>query len=174
MTFIVTYAMVPASKKLATVLGAIDYPSNRRINTEPVPRCGGIALYLGMTAGALTVFLGTHFFGWELYDLYRLKDINYPLVYVGISAMLAVGLVDDITQLHPLPKFGGQIVAAAIVVAAGVSIGSVRIPLDTDYVNLSWLDAPLTGRTPQRQDPPPPRGRPTGGVGGAPPPPGRY
>ncbi len=136
--------MVPVSKKLATVLGAIDYPSNRRINTEPVPRCGGIALYVGITAGALTVFLGTHFFGWELYDLYRLKDVNYPLVYVGISAMFAVGLVDDITQLHPLPKFGGQIVAAIIVVAAGVSIGSVRIPLDTDYVNLSWLDAPLT------------------------------
>lgn len=36
--FIATYLCVPLTKRLAHRLGAIDYPSKRRINTKPIPR----------------------------------------------------------------------------------------------------------------------------------------
>ena len=143
-TFVVTYAMVPVSKRLATKLGAIDYPGNRRVNTQPVPRCGGISLYVGLCAGAFTVFLGTRFFGWELSNLYMLEDVNYLLAYVGITLMFAVGLIDDITQLSPWAKFVGQIVAAIVVVAAGVSVDTVRMVISGEYFNLGWLDWPVS------------------------------
>ena len=120
--FIVTFVTVPLSKRIATALGAIDYPSNRRVNADPVPRCGGIALYLGLCAAAFTVFLGTRFFGWEFDEFYRLVDMNYPLLFIGITLMFTVGLVDDITQIRPITKFSGQVIASIIVVAAGVSI----------------------------------------------------
>ena len=63
--FIVTYLMVSVSKLIAWRLGAIDYPSNRRVNRAPIPRCGGIALYVGLVAACFTIFIGVRFGGWE-------------------------------------------------------------------------------------------------------------
>lgn len=142
--FIVTYLMVPVSKKIAVLIGAIDYPSNRRLNTDPVPRCGGIALYCGLVAACLSVLIAERFFGWDIVDLYVLKDVNYILLFVGITIMFSVGLVDDIIQMSALPKLLGQIVAAVVVAVAGVTIGTVRSVTDGDYVDLGWLNYPLT------------------------------
>ena len=142
--FIVAYAMVPVSKKLAVILGAIDYPGNRRVNTSPVPRCGGIALYLGLCAGALTIVLGVRVFGWDLASLYVMSNVDYGVLFVGISTMFAVGLIDDIVQLKSLTKFAGQIVAAVIVACSGMTIGSVRLFGAAEYIMLGWADIPLT------------------------------
>ena len=142
-SLIVTLIMVPVSKKIAVVAGAIDYPSNRRVNTEPVPRCGGIAIYLGIIAGAFTIFLGVRYFGWNINDLYTV-NVDYILLFLGVTLMFGVGLVDDITQIGALPKFGGQIVAACIVVASGISIGMVRGIGEGDYIPLGLWDYPLS------------------------------
>lgn len=45
--FLATYLCVPPVKLLARRLGAIDYPSKRRINTKPIPRLGGLAMFAG-------------------------------------------------------------------------------------------------------------------------------
>lgn len=140
----VTYLMVPVSKKLADVIGAIDYPNNRKVNTHPVPRCGGIALYAGLVAACLAVLIGQRFFGWEIVDYYVFQDVDYGLLFIGITAMFAVGLVDDIVQMKALTKLLGQIAAAAIIVASGVSIGVVRSFADGGYIDLAWFDFPLT------------------------------
>lgn len=143
--FVVTYAAVPLCKRIAKLVGAIDYPSNRRVNSTPVPRCGGIAIYLGLVAGAFTVFLGKKFLGWSFEDLYVLSyDINYPLLFLGVTAMFAIGLVDDITQLGAWSKLAWQVIAAAVVVYAGVSIGALRAPITKEYIELGWLDYPLS------------------------------
>ena len=142
--FVVTLLMVPASKAIATKIGAIDYPGNRRMNTVPIPRCGGIALYLGLLAACFTMYLGIRFFGWDATDLYVMKDVNYLVLFLGVTAMFSVGLVDDITQLSPAIKLSGQVIAAVIVVIAGVSISTVRSIADGEMVTLGWLDYPLT------------------------------
>lgn len=144
--FAVTYCMVPVSKKIAFRIGAIDYPGYRRMNREPIPRCGGIALYLGLIAACFTVFLGVRFFDWSLHDLHILSDVNYILLFVGVTAMFTVGLVDDITQLSPGVKLLGQIAAATIVTVSGITIGAVRAAGmgGGDYFALGWIDYPLT------------------------------
>lgn len=142
--FLVTYLMVPVSKKIAVVIGAIDYPGDRRMNDKPIPRCGGIALYLGILSACFVMYLGVRFFGWEAVDLYVLKDINYLLLMIGVTVMFTVGLIDDITQLSPPVKLLGQIASAIIVVLAGISIGTVRSIIDGAYVDLGWFDYVLT------------------------------
>ena len=142
--FAVTFVTVPAAKRIAVLVGAIDYPSNRRINTKPIPRCGGIALYFGLVAAAFAVFLGARFFGWEIDNLYELENVNYIMLYIGITLMFLVGLIDDITQLSPLVKFGGQIAAALIVVLAGISIGTVRVPITGEYIDFGLFDMPVS------------------------------
>lgn len=141
---VVTYLMVPVSKKIADVIGAIDYPNNRKVNTHPVPRCGGIALYAGLVAACLAVMIGQRFFSWELLDYYVFQDVDYRLLFLGITAMFAVGLVDDIVQMKALTKLLGQIGASFIIVASGVSIGVVRSLADSSYIDLGWFDYPLT------------------------------
>lgn len=141
---VVTYLMVPVSKKIADVIGAIDYPNNRKVNTHPVPRCGGIALYAGLVAACLAVMIGQRFFGWELLDYYVFQDVDYRLLFLGITAMFAVGLVDDIVQMKAMTKLLGQIAASFIIVASGVSIGVVRSLADSSYIDLGWFDYPLT------------------------------
>ena len=143
--FLVTFCTVPLSRKIAVVLGAIDQPGYRRVNKGPVPRCGGIALYLGLCAAFLVAYVGLRFFGWQLRDLYTLNGINYIELFVGITAMFAVGLVDDATRLSPKMKLLGQIIAACIVVASGVSIGMVHTAFASTggYYALGWLDFPF-------------------------------
>lgn len=144
MSFLVTLATVPFSRWLAATIGAIDYPGNRRVNDHPVPRCGGIALYLGFLAGCLTLYLGVTFFGWSITDLYIVKNIQYPSLLMGISIMFIVGLIDDIVQITPKQKLAGQILAATIVALSGVSIDMVRSLVDGAYLELGWLNVPLT------------------------------
>lgn len=144
--FLVTFCTVPLSRKIAVVLGAIDQPGYRRVNKGPVPRCGGIALYLGLCAAFLVAYVGLRFFGWQLRDLYTLNGINYIELFVGITAMFAVGLVDDVARLSPKMKLLGQIIAACIVAASGVSISMVHTAFANagGYYALGWLDFPLT------------------------------
>lgn len=136
--------MVPVAKRIAKLCGAIDYPGNRRVNTEPIPRCGGIAMYLGLVAGAFTIFVGVRWAGWELHDFYTISNVDYLMLFIGVTVMFAVGLVDDITQLGPAIKFGGQIIAAVIVVLAGVSVGTIKTFAAGEYVMLGWLDIPVS------------------------------
>ncbi len=53
--FTIAYLMVPVSKYLAFKIGVIDCPGDRRVNQVPIPRCGGIALYVGFGVRVLAV-----------------------------------------------------------------------------------------------------------------------
>ena len=142
-TVVVTLVMVPVSKRIAFVLGAVDYPSNRRVNKEPVPRCGGIGLYCGFMVGLALLYVGTNYWGWDIHNTYYLQSLNYPLLFVGVTCMFILGLVDDINQIHAGVKFLFQIVAATVVAFSGVSIGSVYL-FGCGFIDLGILDIPLT------------------------------
>ena len=45
--FVVAWIMTPICIKLAPKVGAIDIPKDeRRMHTKPIPRFGGLAMYL--------------------------------------------------------------------------------------------------------------------------------
>ncbi|MGI6590754.1 MAG: glycosyltransferase family 4 protein [Eggerthellaceae bacterium] len=142
--FLVTLATVPLCRKIATFIGAIDYPSNRRINKKPIPRCGGIAMYLGFMAGVVAVYLGVRYFNWSIIDYYVVDNINYAVLLIGFTIMFLTGLIDDIVQLSPKVKFAGQLVASLIVALSGVSIDMVRSLIDDAYISLGFMDIPIT------------------------------
>ena len=48
--------ITPAVRQLAWKLGVVDKPSARRVNKKPIPRMGGVAIFLWVSrcyAGAL-------------------------------------------------------------------------------------------------------------------------
>lgn len=143
-SLVVTYAMVPVSRRIAMKIGAIDYPSNRRINNMPVPRCGGIALFVGFMAALAVVFVQAKTYGRSILDFVMETDVNGFLMIAGITFVFLVGLYDDVHQMRAKQKFVLQIVACCIVYFSGVSVNAIIMPVSSEFVPLGVWDFPVT------------------------------
>jgi UDP-GlcNAc:undecaprenyl-phosphate GlcNAc-1-phosphate transferase len=142
-------ALVPLSRALARKLGVMDQPGPRKVHATPMPRLGGLAVFLSFSgvvlAGyALVPFLNalpfvqTHF-GTPLALLQEAYRVEKKLLALLVSSALAfsVGLADDIlgTRFHVGWKAAGQIVAALVVIAADVR---------TSFMPTDWLNTVIT------------------------------
>lgn len=139
-------AFTPLAKWIATKADAIDYPDNRRVNTKPIPRMGGVAMYLGICASCVVIVIGVHAWGWI--DPFRSIlgfKINYPVLFLGVTVMFAVGVVDDIRGLKAPVKFLGQIVAAAIVASSGLLLSNIQNPfIEGEFIQFGIWSYPIT------------------------------
>ena len=105
LAFTVAYLAVPPVKRFAESVGAIDMPNPRRINKDPVPRMGGIAIFCGFMLAAI-LFV-------------RLTD-QIKGILIGCTLIAVMGGADDLYDLNPWLKLGGQIAAAVICTSCGV------------------------------------------------------
>jgi UDP-GlcNAc:undecaprenyl-phosphate/decaprenyl-phosphate GlcNAc-1-phosphate transferase len=112
--FAIVVLLTPAVGGMARLLGAVDRPDSRRLNRRPIPRLGGLAIFLGIIVPALA-FL----------DL----SSESRGVLLGAAVATVVGAIDDFRGLSPTPKLGGQLLAAAIPPAFGVWIDHFTFPL---------------------------------------------
>lgn len=141
----VTVLTMPLVKQLAVKFNAIDYPSTRRINTIPIPRMGGAAIFCGLIAALIAQYVGTTFFGWPIVFIPHPKmDVDYRLLGVAVLIIFLTGLIDDLRSLKPLQKLVGQIIAASIAAAAGLLIGNIVNPFGPGELSLGWLAYPIT------------------------------
>ncbi len=142
----VAIATTPLARKLAIKFGAIDYPDKRRVNKAPVPRMGGIAMYLGIFAACLVLILGHHLFGWiDPFETTFADGVNYVLVAIGVTFMFIVGLIDDVIDLRASYKFIGQIIAAAIVASSGLLLQNIQNPfVQGDFIQFGLWAYPIT------------------------------
>ncbi len=141
-----TIALTPAAKALAVRFGAIDYPDQRRINTNPTPRMGGVALLGGIVASCIVLLIGVQFFGWiDPFQSLLGTEINYFLLVVGILIMFAVGFFDDIYSLRPATKFLGQVIAACVVTSSGLLLSNIQNPFDPGgFIEFGVFSYPIT------------------------------
>jgi UDP-GlcNAc:undecaprenyl-phosphate GlcNAc-1-phosphate transferase len=112
--FGIVVLLTPAVGGMARLLGAVDTPDARRVNRRPIPRLGGLAIFLGLLVPALA-FL----------------DLSGESrgVLLGAAVATVVGAVDDFRGLSPPVKLAGQVGAAAIPPAFGVWIDHFTFPL---------------------------------------------
>ena len=136
-SLVVALLLVPVARTLLTRLGLVDQPSARRINKKPIPRGGGVAVFLAYHAA----FLSWCF----LMGGKDLAGFDFPLMSIfGIATafLLLVGFLDDAFDLKPLVKLAGQIVVFTLIFKSGVSLGGVLwfdVPDLVDYViTLGW------------------------------------
>ena len=130
--FLICFGMTPPVKRFAELIGAVDQPSARRINKVPIPRMGGLAIFLGFVLTALLfVPLSTQVTG----------------ILLGAVIIAVMGAVDDIVSLNPWIKLLGQIVAAVVVIRCGVVFDAVSNPnplSEVAFIEIGWLSVPLT------------------------------
>ncbi len=112
----VTFVTTPLVRRLALRVGWIDHPSDRRVHPRPTPTAGGLAIFLGVAA-ALAVSRG-------LPSLAGLRESSSELDAAVIAAVVIVviGVVDDTRGLSAPSKLAGQVLAAGLLVLAGVQL----------------------------------------------------
>ena len=136
----------PLARKIALWCDAVDYPSARRINRTPVPRMGGIAIFLGIVAAFVVQYLGTTFAGWPVVLVPSPKlEVNYWTLVLAFLVVFFTGLLDDRYSLSPRAKLFGQVLGAVVAVAGGLVIGDISNPFQAgEFLQLGWLAYPVT------------------------------
>ncbi|QEK13691.1 undecaprenyl/decaprenyl-phosphate alpha-N-acetylglucosaminyl 1-phosphate transferase [Crassaminicella thermophila] len=122
--------MTPLAKKLAYKLGAIDVPKDdRRVHKSPIPRMGGLAIYLGFLVSVLVALP---------------LDKKMIGMLIGGTLIVLMGIVDDIKPLSAKTKLAGQLISAIILVYCGMKIGKLNIPFTDIQIKFQLLSIPVT------------------------------
>jgi len=129
--FAVSLFATPYAKTIAIKLGAIDYPKKRGMHKKPVPRMGGIAIFLGFILSMLIIAP----FASEL------REKEFFGFIIGGIIIFVLGAIDDIKNLNAKTKLAVQIVVGLIVIFSGTEIDVVFFPMLT---NLGILSKPFT------------------------------
>ena len=112
---VISFLMTPVVKTFAYKVGAIDVPKdNRRMHKVPIPRLGGLAIFLGFIVSVFLFIPIRH-------------DRQMQSILLGAVIIVVLGVVDDITPLPAKLKFVVQIVAALIPALNGVVISAATI-----------------------------------------------
>ena len=99
----------------AATLKLYDAPDgDRRVHVHPVPRLGGVAVYLGGVAVALLFFARTSPLFTTPGPAGDAQILFLTGAFLGSALLFLTGLVDDIRGLTPGVKFAAQILAAII------------------------------------------------------------
>ncbi len=118
--------VIPTILRLAHRFKWYDLPDHRKIHTGLIPRLGGPGMYLSFLCVALlTPILVTLITGGTVTVGYTLRFIA---LFLGVSLIQAIGLIDDFRPIKALLKFFLQLLAAIIVTAGGFLIRSVTLP----------------------------------------------
>jgi UDP-GlcNAc:undecaprenyl-phosphate GlcNAc-1-phosphate transferase len=123
---VLAIGMTPFARWLAPRVGVMDQPAARKIHLRPVPRMGGVAIYLAVIVAAM--ILGEQ----------RNFD-QFGSILVGATGVSFMGLVDDRWGLRPIVKLIGQALAALLLYASGVYVGTFHNPVLDLVITVLWV-----------------------------------
>ena len=123
---VVSYLATGWITNVAVKLKAVDHPNERKMHAEPVPRLGGVGIWLGFMGAILLFAVWQRFFPNDIISLRFSREFIGTLL--GGLIILLVGVADDIWSLTPVFKFSGQLAAAIVLVAFGVKMEYIGNP----------------------------------------------
>lgn len=137
---VVTYLLTVVAREIAVRTGAVAKVRDRDVHAEPIPYMGGLAMLGGLVA-AYVVARHLPFLADTPY--FVLHDTG--VVILAGALICLVGVVDDIVELDALTKLGGQVLAAAVLIAFKVQYIFITKPDGTQFSFDASQGALLTG-----------------------------
>ena len=116
----------PIVRRVAWRYGFVDQPSVRKVHAAPMPRLGGVAIYLGCILALL--LLGVRF---------RINELVG--IMIGATLVSVIGGIDDRSPVNPLPKLVVQAAAAAILIFSGVQIQMFPVQWINWLATVLWV-----------------------------------
>ncbi|MCX7956851.1 MAG: undecaprenyl/decaprenyl-phosphate alpha-N-acetylglucosaminyl 1-phosphate transferase [Endomicrobia bacterium] len=129
LSFLLTYFFVPFIIKFAYKFGLLDYPSERKVHLTPIPRIGGIAIYIGL-----------------IFSLIR--NVQFAKEIVGIiistTVLFLVSLLDDVYSIQAKWRLVVQILCSLVVIFFGFKITTLPkgFPLENFleiFITVIWF-----------------------------------
>ena len=132
-SLVIAFVMTPPVKSFAEKVGAMDIPKDeRRVHDHPIPRMGGLAIFIGFVVSVLIfVPMSTEVMG----------------MLIGAVIIVVMGAVDDIVSLNPWVKLAVQVFAAWVAIRCGLVfnyISTLNIFSPETAVNVGFLAIPFT------------------------------
>jgi len=127
-SLVITVFALRRLSHIASKIGLLDYPNERKVHTKPRPLIGGIGMILGVSVSGLLIASSD------------LRGFYAGAVMLGIA-----GFLDDFKDLDYRWKFAAQILAALSMIYLSdtvlISVGDV---LSLGSINLGVLAIPVT------------------------------
>ena len=118
-SFLVSLILVPICKKVSVHINALDIPNKRKVHTKPMPRLGGLAIFLSFLIN---------------YMIFGQPTTQMLSIIIASFIIILFGIVDDINPLKARYKLIGQLIASIIIVFYG------GIVLKDAYIFSYYLD----------------------------------
>ncbi len=128
---LISYLTTPYIITLANRIGAIDVPKDaRRVHKEPIPRLGGLGIFIGFLVPSLFLLP---------------PNTKVLAILLASGIMMNMGILDDISPLKAKTKLFIQIFCALIITWAGIRIDFFTNPFENDIlIVLKFLSVPVT------------------------------
>jgi len=123
----ISLLLTPLVRALVRRRGIVDTPNQRRVNTAPVPRGGGVAVVVAF----LAVGGGLVLFNEQIGPMPSPRSVSTGellALFVGGAAAALIGAVDDLFDLRARWQFAGQVGLAVLAVLLGVVVEAVANP----------------------------------------------
>ncbi|MBQ8005361.1 MAG: undecaprenyl/decaprenyl-phosphate alpha-N-acetylglucosaminyl 1-phosphate transferase [Clostridia bacterium] len=125
---LLAYVCTPLVRVLAFKIGAVDVPKDhRRMHSVPIPRIGGLAIFIGFALTILAFCPPSRF--------------NAVALFGGLI-IVAMGVLDDIFALNAWIKLAAQVLVAFIAVAEDITIDFLTF--GDKMVSLGAWEIPIT------------------------------
>ena len=125
---IIVALIIPFVKKIAIHINALDIPDARKVHTTPIPRLGGLGIFVGFLIG---------------YMIFGKNTVQMNSILIGSFIIVLTGMIDDIKPISAKAKLIGQIFASCVIVFYGnILLNNITV-LGFD-INFGILAYPIT------------------------------
>jgi UDP-GlcNAc:undecaprenyl-phosphate/decaprenyl-phosphate GlcNAc-1-phosphate transferase len=119
-SLLISLFITPYIGKLGIRQGALDHPDERKVHHQPIPRVGGLAIFISFSIALSIGFILNS-------DVFQIFISNKKIIYFYLGALICfgVGLVDDFKHVDFKIKFLFQILGGTIAYVGGVQIENI-------------------------------------------------
>jgi UDP-GlcNAc:undecaprenyl-phosphate GlcNAc-1-phosphate transferase len=140
LSFFLCLAATPVFRFFALKKGWIAHPTEQRWHKKPTAMLGGIAIYIGFSTA---LFFLADFSSIAPHFLRTSDSLNLPslgaVIWIGMTFLFVLGLLDDFLHIKPQTKLVGQILAASLVAFLGFRLHwFTSLTVDT-MVTMVWI-----------------------------------
>jgi len=135
--FVTAFVITPIFRSIARKLKILDYPGGRKLQANPVAYLGGLSIITPITLGSfLLLFTSLSI---------DLKQQLYLGLILPALAIAFIGLLDDIYQLPPWPRFLSQsavgVITSFMLYLSGAGVKVFDNQLLNTLVTIFWVVA---------------------------------
>ncbi len=130
--------LTPLVRAFSRRVGALDLPDDRKVHKQPIPRLGGLSIFIAFN---LVVLIASQL-GFFYFPQNFLIQTKFWWLLTASAIVLGLGAVDDFRRMPPSVKFSFQIIAGLIVALTIYKIEAINLPFGT--IHLGIWSIPVT------------------------------